>query len=31
MPKSEFAFKVIAPNARAENYRINTRPNRTVE
>jgi uncharacterized protein YcfL len=31
MSKSAFAFRVIAPNARAENYRINTRPNRTVE
>ena len=31
MPKSEFSFRVISPNARAENYRINTRPNRTVE
>lgn len=31
MPKSSFAFKVISPNDRAQNYRINTRPNTTVE
>ena len=31
MPRSEFAFKVISPNARAQDFRINTRPNTTME
>jgi uncharacterized protein YcfL len=31
MPRSGFAFKLISPNARAQNFRINTRPNTTVE
>lgn len=31
MPRSSFAFRAIAPNPRAVDFRINTRPNTTVE
>jgi len=31
MPRSAFAFKVLSPNDRAQNFRINTRPNTTVQ
>jgi uncharacterized protein YcfL len=31
MPRSSFAFRAISPNARAADFRINTRPNTTVQ
>ncbi len=31
MPKAEFSFKAIAPNKRAADYRINMRPNKTMQ
>jgi hypothetical protein len=31
MPKAEFSFKAIGPNKRAEDYRINMRPNKTTQ